>query len=626
MSNTQQQGGSTHRAQHLALAPRHSFWLLLVVVSVLALFVWLNPVALEASPAAQEATEVEVILIDGEIQMPDTLPAGLYHFLITNQGRFDHNLEIEGSGVSAELDDDLGSGESGTLEVNLGPGQYSVICPVGDHAQHGMAMTLTVTGADGAAAAPAQGTAVPEEEATPAPAEEATAAPAEEATAAPAEEATEAPAEEAAATPEPAEEVAAAGTVATTATSSGEGPAVALVKIAEGLADPVNIAAPDDGSGRIFVVERIGRIRIIQDGQLLDEPFLDIQNAVKIDFLEQGLLGLAFHPDYANNGRFFVYYNDYSTNGDTFVVEYSVSDDPNLADPDSAKIVLTHEQPFINHNGGTLRFGPDGYLYISKGDGGLAGDPYRNAQATNTLLGKILRINVDLAEDDDRAYSSPADNPFDGRVLLGSQSRALTPLGMYQPAARPEIWAFGLRNPWQFSFDSETGDLYIADVGQGMWEEINFQPAGAAGGANYGWPFMEGTHCYPEDADCGRVGVLPVAEYDHSDGSCSITGMGVYRGATSPELDGLYFTADYCSGKIWSLANAATAPDFNQVLDTELLISGAGSGADGELYVTACSCEYSRAYDPRDTNAGTVWMLVGANAVPEGAEVAPLTE
>ncbi|MDP9359048.1 MAG: PQQ-dependent sugar dehydrogenase, partial [Chloroflexota bacterium] len=276
---------------------------------------------------------------------------------------------------------------------------------------------------------------------------------------------------------------------------------VQLVKVAGGLVDPVNITNAGDGTGRLFVVERVGRIRIIdQGGTLLEEPFLDIQREVKTDFLEQGLLGLAFHPQYKENGRFFVYYSDYRTNGDQFLVEYTVSaDDPNKADPDSARVLLSEEDPYVNHNGGTVRFGPDGYLYLSIGDGGLAGDPYENGQDLSTVLGKILRIDVNTQGG--APYGIPADNPFANAGLRqSSAANQAAQTGAYYPDVRPEIWAYGLRNPWQFSFDRANGDLYITDVGQNRWEEVNFQPAGAQGGQNYGWDPLESAHCYPPAA------------------------------------------------------------------------------------------------------------------------------
>ncbi|MCA9863151.1 MAG: PQQ-dependent sugar dehydrogenase, partial [Thermomicrobiales bacterium] len=263
-------------------------------------------------------------------------------------------------------------------------------------------------------------------------------------------------------------------------------PEIQLIKVAGGLADPVNIAAPDDGTGRLFIVERVGRIRILDaDGTLLEEPFLDISELVQNDYLEQGLLGLAFHPDYANNGRFYVNFTDYHTNGDTFVMEFVVSDDnPNVANRAGGRLLLAVDQPYVNHNGGTIHFGPDGYLYVGMGDGGLGGDPYDTAQDRASLLGKLLRIDVDPVGG--LAYGIPADNPYSEARIV--QSNSITDVigeteglsleaAYYHPAARPEIWAWGLRNPWQFNFDSATGDLYIADVGQVTWEEINFQPA-----------------------------------------------------------------------------------------------------------------------------------------------------
>ena len=414
-------------------------------------------------------------------------------------------------------------------------------------------------------------------------------------------------------------------------------PQIQLVKVAGGLADPVNIAAPNDGSGRLFVVERVGRIRIIdQDGNLLPEPFLDLTELVQNDYLEQGLLGLAFHPDYATNGRFFVHFTDYHTNGDNFIMEFPVSDDdPNLANREGGRLLLAVDQPYVNHNGGTIHFGPDGYLYIGIGDGGLGGDPYDTAQDRTKLLGKLLRIDVDA--EGGLAYGIPADNPFSQARIV--QSNSITDVigeteglsleaAYYHPAARPEIWAYGLRNPWQFNFDPATGDLYIADVGQVTWEEINFQPAGSPGGQNYGWDFQESGHCYPAQvAECPRsqVGTLPVAEYKHGQDGCSITGIGVYRGEEFPSLDGIYFNSDWCTGKFWGLARGDDdAWVYQQLLDTGLLVTGSGTDEVGNLYATACACEFSRQYDPFENPQGTVWRIVAADQVPEGAETAPV--
>jgi glucose/arabinose dehydrogenase/plastocyanin len=417
--------------------------------------------------------------------------------------------------------------------------------------------------------------------------------------------------------------------------------AIQLVKVVGGLVDPVNLANAGDGSGRLFVVQRTGQILIIdQDGTLLEEPFLDISALVKIDHQEQGLLGLAFHPDYANNGLFYIYYSDFRTNGDHFLVERKVSaDDPNKADPDYARVLLSEEDPFTNHNGGTLHFGPDGYLYLSIGDGGSAGDPYDNAQDLSTVLGKILRIDVNVQGGE--PYAIPADNPFAGGGIIAEPAAGqLAQTGDYRPDARREIWAYGLRNPWQFAFDRATGDLYVADVGQNRWEEVNFQPAGDPGGQNYGWDRLESAHCYPpaafappgtpvpvdEATTCDPVGVPPVAEYNHDDGSCSITGLGVYRGTTSPSLDGIYFNADYCTGKFWGLQrDEAGQWVYQELLRTTLRPTGAGQDEAGELYVTSCATCGSggRRYDPYADPQGEVWRLVAADQVPQGAEVAP---
>lgn len=421
----------------------------------------------------------------------------------------------------------------------------------------------------------------------------------------------------------------AAGVALPDGTLPGE-PQVNLVKVAEGFIDPVNVVTANDGSGRIFVVERVGLLRIVEaDGTVVEEPFLDIQDFVKIDFLEQGLLGAAFHPDYETNGRVFVYYSDYSTNGHHRLAEYTVSaDDPNQADPESARLLFDFEDPYFNHNGGTIHFGPDGYLYVAIGDGGLAGDSFDNAQDLSNPLGKILRIDVDAPTETGARYGIPADNPFSAGVLPASQANQIAQTGDYRPDAQPEIWAYGLRNPWQFSFDQDTGDMYIADVGQVAWEEIHFQAADTAGGVNYGWKWLEGSHCYPPSlTQCGLVGTLPVAQYSHANGDCSITGIGVYRGDESPSLDGIYFTSDFCSGRIWGLERGEDgAWIFQELLDTTLLATGAGQAENGELYMTACTCEFGRDYDPFENATGTLWKVVAADAVPEGAETAPLEE
>ncbi|MCC6314578.1 MAG: PQQ-dependent sugar dehydrogenase [Thermomicrobiales bacterium] len=414
-------------------------------------------------------------------------------------------------------------------------------------------------------------------------------------------------------------------------------PAIQLVKVAEGFMDPVNLAAPNDGTGRLFVVERVGFIRIIDaDGKVLPDPFLDLTELVQNDYLEQGLLGLAFHPDYKTNGLFYVNLTDYHTNGDTFIMEFHVSaDNPNVADREGGRLMLAVNQPYVNHNGGSLHFGPDGYLYIGMGDGGMGGDPYDMAQNRSELLGKMLRIDVET--DGDAPYGIPEDNPYaTARVV---QSNSITDVigeteglsleaAEYHPAYQREIWAFGLRNPWQFSFDAKTGDLYIADVGQVTWEEINFQPADSTGGENYGWDIMEGSHCYPAVVtECPRaqIGVLPVAEYKHGPDGCAITGIGVYRGEEFKSLDGIYFNSDWCSGKFWGLQRGDDGNwNYQELLDTKLLVTGAGADTTGNLYATACTCEYTRQYNAFENPTGTVWRIVAADQIPEGAVTAPL--
>ncbi len=342
---------------------------------------------------------------------------------------------------------------------------------------------------------------------------------------------------------------------------------IRLNKITGGLRNPVGIANAGDGSNRLFIVEKAGTIRIVRDGAVASQPFLDITNLVYSAGTEQGLLGLAFAPDYRTGGVFYVYYIGQDRN--STLARYKVSSDPDRADPASGAVIFTAQQPpYPNHKGGELIFGPDGYLYLGLGDGGSAGDPQGNGQNLNSPLGKILRFDVSKGS----PYAIPADNPFKDRQ-----------------GARPEIWAYGLRNPWRFSFDRATGDLYIADVGQNVWEEINFQPRSSKGGENYGWNRMEGNHCFPPDSQCQTTGfVMPVAEYSHSEGGCSVTGGYVYRGKAQPALTGAYLFADYCSGKFWALSRAADGP-WQKTALTQVAISPSSFGEDeaGELYVAA---------------------------------------
>jgi glucose/arabinose dehydrogenase len=340
---------------------------------------------------------------------------------------------------------------------------------------------------------------------------------------------------------------------------------ISLNLVANGFFKPTYLTHA--GDERLFVMDQVGRIYIIQEGELLPVPFLDIQNRVNSNALEQGLLGLAFHPQYVENGTFFVNYS--AGTGDTVIARYQVSADPNVADPNSEMILMTYDQPYENHNGGQLAFGPDGYLYIGVGDGGSADDPLGHGQNSQTVLGTLLRLDVDH-EGNGTAYAIPAGNPF-----------------QTQPEFRPEVWAMGLRNPWRFSFDRLTGDLFIADVGQNLYEEVHYSAAADGGGqgANYGWNIMEGQHCFLTEG-CDQTGLeIPITEYDHSQG-CSITGGYIYRGSRYPQLTGNYFFADYCLGTVWSLVQL---PDGswarNMVLQSGLVISSFGEDVHGELYV-----------------------------------------
>lgn len=339
----------------------------------------------------------------------------------------------------------------------------------------------------------------------------------------------------------------------------------------DGLRAPLLLTNAGDHSGRSFVVEQGGTIRIVIDGEVASEAFLDVSDLTEAAG-EQGLLGLAFHPAFERNGRFFINYTDLA--GDTVVASYRA--EGKRADPRSARVLLKIDQPYANHNGGHLAFGPDGYLYIASGDGGSAGDPQGNGQNRNVLLGKLLRIDVD----GDRPYGIPPDNPFaDGAD------------------GAPEVWAYGLRNPWRFSFDPETATLWIGDVGQGDLEEVD-RVQDDEGGLDFGWNEMEGSRCY-EGRDCKTSGqVLPITEYEHDLG-CAITGGFVYRGAEFPVLRGGYFFSDSCSGNIWAIDAGSRGPvEPSLLLSSERPLSSFGQDEDGELYVT-------------DIGAGEVLRVVG---------------
>ncbi len=327
--------------------------------------------------------------------------------------------------------------------------------------------------------------------------------------------------------------------------------------VAEGLQKPLDLTHA--GDERLFIVEQPGVIRILKDGQLLPTPFLDIRDRVNDDASERGLLGLDFHPNYVENGFFFVNYT--GQGGHTVVSRFQVSSDANQADPESEFILLRIQQPYANHNGGGLKFGPDGMLYIGTGDGGSGGDPLGNGQSLYTLLGKILRIDVDS----EQPYAIPADNPFIEDGL-------------------PEIWAYGLRNPWRFSFDRLTGDLYIADVGQYMWEEINVQAAVSGGGLNYGWNLREGRHPFANERIEGLTD--PVTEYSHELG-CSVTGGVVVRDPTLPTWNGVYLYGDYCRGIIWGLLQLDDGLlQETQLFDTDFFIASFGEDASGGVYLS----------------------------------------
>lgn len=340
-------------------------------------------------------------------------------------------------------------------------------------------------------------------------------------------------------------------------------PQLHFVKVADGFSKPVHITYSDDGKGRLFVVEQAGLIRIIEQGNVLKTPLLDITQRVGCCG-ERGLLSVAFPPNYIKKRHFYVNYTN--NDGDTVISRFKLRPyNSNQADPKSEKILLTVSQPFRNHNGGLLAFGPDGFLYIGMGDGGSGGDPLRHGQNLNSWLGKMLRIDV---ESNTTPYAIPTDNPF-----------------RHNRAFRDEIWAFGLRNPWRFSFDRHTKDLYIADVGQNKFEEVNIQPAKSKGGENYGWNIMEGKHCFKRFF-CNKSNlVLPVVEYDHSQGDRSITGGNVYRGKDFPRMQGIYFYADYVSGRLWGLRKTRNNWETKLLFDTPYHISTFGEDQAGNLYL-----------------------------------------
>ncbi|HEX9924260.1 MAG TPA: PQQ-dependent sugar dehydrogenase [Anaerolineae bacterium] len=391
-----------------------------------------------------------------------------------------------------------------------------------------------------------------------------------------------------------------------TANGAIDWPDIELVEIETGFDFPVHITHAGDGSDRIFVVEQDGVIRIIKNGTLLGTPFLNISGRVQFNGTsndEQGLLSVAFPPDYANKNYFYVYYTNNS--GDNVVTRFFVDDPvntPDVADPNSEQPVLYLNHPSnSNHNGGQLAFGPnDGYLYLAPGDGGSSNDPPNNAQTTSTLLGKVLRLDVETGAPT-ATYTIPASNPFT------------------QTAALDEIWALGLRNPWRFSFDRQTGDLYIGDVGQGAREEIDFQPAASVGTENYGWKILEGTICRPPTSGCTPPAnyVPPIADYPRSSPDCSVTGGYVYRGQLYYRMQGVYFYSDFCSGRIRALKYDGSAWQGLLLLDTPYSVSTFGEDEAGNLYLA------HRAGGPN----GTIYQIVDtgeADLSPSTKTVSPI--
>jgi hypothetical protein len=388
-------------------------------------------------------------------------------------------------------------------------------------------------------------------------------------------------------------------------------PEIALEPLATGLAQPTAIAHA--GDSRLFLTLQRGRVVVFESGAVRPTAFLDVTALVGCCG-ERGLLGLAFHPRYAENGLFFVNYTN--TAGNTVVARYRVSSaDPNLADPSSAVTLLTITQPFANHNGGHLAFGPDGYLYIGMGDGGSANDPTCAGQRDDTLLGKMLRIDVDANSGASPFYGIPPDNPY------------AAPGG-----ARGEIWAKGFRNPWRYSFDRATGDLYVGDVGQGAREEIDFQPAGSAGGENSGWKMMEGTLCTGGTSGC-PAGVpacnapgltLPIVEYTHSGGDCSVTGGYVYRGRLHPRLTGTYFYGDYCTGKIWGAARSGSAWTTRLFAPRASNLTTFGEDAAGELSLATEGGVLARVVDSNPA-APAVTAIEPGSGSARGGDVVVLT-
>ena len=398
------------------------------------------------------------------------------------------------------------------------------------------------------------------------------------------------------------------------------------------------------------MTERAGTIRLVKDGKLQDEPLLDLTkinplgSIVQTGFVEQGLFAVAFHPEFEKNGHFFVHYSSLPFNGDGMIVRFTV--DPKSPDVvsaeranETAKVIMQIDQPWYNHNGGQIHFGPDGYLYIGSGDGGWEGDPLEVGQDLSSWLGKMLRIDVNVPEDAAEPYRVPPDNPF----VKAQQEQLMTLFGIGETTfakihtkAKPEIWAYGLRNPYEFAFDPKTGNLFIADVGQNHWEEINFQPAKSEGGENYGWDRMMGTHCFPltgdpdKQQDCPVFGVLPAAEYPHqkpypgaedlTEGwGCSAQGLGV---ANYGGMEGVYLVGDWCSGRLWGLGWDGKKWQYSELARTKLQFTAGGYDEDGFVLAVNANNFYLADQGPTENPPGQLWRIVPADQVPEGAETA----
>ena len=425
-------------------------------------------------------------------------------------------------------------------------------------------------------------------------------------------------------------------------------PKLALVKVADGFHDPVGVTAANDGSGRIFVVERAGRVKIVgKDGKVLPDPLIDLTNFnplgsdVQTGFVEQGLWSIALHPKFKDNGYVFVHYASLPFNGASIIARITVDPkSPNQVTSEqltkSVKVLMNIPQPYYNHYGGMIAFGPDGKLYIGKGDAGWEGDPLNAGQNLNVLWGKLLRIDVDAPGDE--PYTIPKDNPFakaDKAQLMSLFGINEQGFAQNKIGSRPEIWAYGLRNPYMFHFDQKSGDLFIADVGQNHWEEINYQPASSKGGENYGWKFNQGSYCHPAlsaDQKCPIVGTLPAAEYPHEqpfeNGSkvkegygCSAQGLGVanYGGLTKT-----YLVGDWCTGRLFGVAwdGSANKWQMQEFMQTQLQFTAGNVDADGFVLATNCYCFYTDDKGPNANPVGALWRVVPADKVTVGMEVA----